>query len=246
MVEASGCPLSISVAAEDHRAPVAALRDRIAAAAADGLPIKRPGRRPRHRRAARPAGDVQPVRRAAPAYREVAALPLDRAGACARATRAARGAPRRARRRAARSGGFDRIFELGDPPDYEPAPGDSIAARAAREGVEPRRPRLRPAARRRRPRPPLPAVPQLGRRLARRHRRDARRPAPRARARRRRRPRRHHLRRQLPDDAAHPLGARPRSRACRSSGSSPASAVPPPRPSACSTGACSRRACAPT
>jgi N-acyl-D-aspartate/D-glutamate deacylase len=35
--------------------------------------------------------------------------------------------------------GFDRFYPLGDPPDYEPAPEDSVGAQAARAGQDPYR-----------------------------------------------------------------------------------------------------------
>ncbi|MBV9118510.1 MAG: amidohydrolase family protein [Acetobacteraceae bacterium] len=77
---------------------------------------------------------------ARPSYAEVAHLPFERRIA------ALRDPAFRARILAEapadpvlkhRTGLWEKIFPLGDPPDYEPAPESSIAARAARLGVDP-------------------------------------------------------------------------------------------------------------
>jgi N-acyl-D-aspartate/D-glutamate deacylase len=75
-----------------------------------------------------------------PVYREIAALPLaERVAAMrdpafkARVLEADAALPEGGRLIL----GFDKMFELGDPPDYEPDESTSIAARAAREGREP-------------------------------------------------------------------------------------------------------------
>jgi N-acyl-D-aspartate/D-glutamate deacylase len=137
MVEESGRPLSISVAAEDHRAYWGSLQERIGAAAADGLPIK-------GQVASRAIGLLMGLQASvnpfggAPSYREIAKEPLD-----AR-VRAMRDPAFKAKVLAEMEGKdtgligrFDRMFELSDPPNYEPDPSMSVAARAARDGREP-------------------------------------------------------------------------------------------------------------
>ena len=79
-----------------------------------------------------------------PVYREIAALGLDEQVAALRdpgfrervidAARAKRDQDRRSGRLL---DGFDVMYELGDPPDYEPDPATSIARRAERERVDP-------------------------------------------------------------------------------------------------------------
>ncbi len=135
MVQESGCPLSISVAAEDHRASWSVLRDRIAAASSDGLAM-------RGQVGARAIGVLLGLQTSVnpfsglPAYREVAPLPLeDKVRVLSLPER--RAALLSQVREGARFGRFDRVFELADPPDYEPAPDDSLAARADRLGVDP-------------------------------------------------------------------------------------------------------------
>jgi N-acyl-D-aspartate/D-glutamate deacylase len=143
MVESSGRPLSISVAAEDHRASWGSLRDRIADAVAAGLPVK-------GQVAARAIGLVLGLQATLnpflglATYQAIAGDPLDervrklrdpevRARLLAEADQA-EAAGERGRMVFNR---FDKMFELTDPPDYEPSPDQSVAARAATEGRSP-------------------------------------------------------------------------------------------------------------
>ncbi len=137
MVEASGCPLSISVAAEDHRAPWRSLRDRIAAAAASGLPV-------RGQVGARAIGVLLGLQATlhpfllSRAYRELGRPALPELVAALRdpALRSTIVAEL-AGQRVGLLTDFDRMFELGEPPDYEPPATRSVGAMARRAGVEP-------------------------------------------------------------------------------------------------------------
>jgi N-acyl-D-aspartate/D-glutamate deacylase len=113
------------------------LRDHIAAAAADGLPIK-------GQVAARAIGLLLGLQATLnpfgglPAYREIAAWPLgERVRAMKDPAFRARLLAELGEHGGGLIGRFDRMFQLGDPPDYEPSPSTSVAARAGREGRDP-------------------------------------------------------------------------------------------------------------
>jgi N-acyl-D-amino-acid deacylase len=103
-----------------------------------------PGGRAPHRRAARAARLGQP----APVLRPRTPLPTSTARRAPRRAahpRGARAPPRRARRRRGHLRGFpliihsgwDRMYPLADPPDYEPTPEHSVAGLAAAQGASP-------------------------------------------------------------------------------------------------------------
>ena len=140
MVEVSGRPMSITVAQSDA-APEQwrRLLDLIGEAAADGLPM-------RAQVPPRAIGIMLGLEATLhpfgghPTYRaEIAELPH------AEQVEQLKDPAMRARILAENPpdmlqgllGDFHRLFELGDPPEYEPAPETSIAARAERLGVEP-------------------------------------------------------------------------------------------------------------
>jgi N-acyl-D-aspartate/D-glutamate deacylase len=139
MVEVSGRPMSISVAQNDHSPDHwRRLLGLIDEAVADGLPMKA-------QVPPRAIGLLLGLEAtfnpfiASPTYREIAELPL------AERVERLRDPERKARILADPvppglgevTSRFDRMFVLGDPPDYEPAAEDSIAARAEARGVPP-------------------------------------------------------------------------------------------------------------
>jgi N-acyl-D-aspartate/D-glutamate deacylase len=133
MAEVSGRPLAISLANEPHRAPWRAVRDLIADARSRGLEV-------RGQVAAKAIGvvlgfdtSVHPFR-GLPPYREVADLPLaERAAALSEPGRRAR-LLEEAQPDRGLVGLLDRVFPLEDPPRYEPAADESVAAMARRRG----------------------------------------------------------------------------------------------------------------
>ena len=137
MMRTSGRPLSVSLLQTAPGSGYRRILNALDRAGVEGLEM-------RAQVAARGVGilvglqaTINPLRRSA-AYREVESLPL--------AQRAAHLSDPAVRDRViaeySEQGGMrmlalDRMFELGNPPDYEPDAQDSIAARAARRGVKP-------------------------------------------------------------------------------------------------------------
>jgi N-acyl-D-aspartate/D-glutamate deacylase len=134
MMRASGRPLSFSllqVTPGPSYAPRLELLDR---ANAEGLSM-------RAQVAARPVGvllglqtSVNPLSRC-PSFVAVADLPLAQQASTLSQPEAR--AQLVAEARGSMLGSPAKIFELGDPPDYEPAPDDAIAVRAQRLGIDP-------------------------------------------------------------------------------------------------------------
>ena len=139
MVEASGRPLSITLL-QNHTRPDdwSRVLARIERAARAGLPIK--GQVP-----ARPIGLLLGLQATLhpfcthPSFQPLAGRPLADVVARLRepAVRAAILAETGNPLAAAMLGDFEKIFPLGDPPDYEPGPEASLAARARARGVSP-------------------------------------------------------------------------------------------------------------
>jgi len=142
LTEVSGRPLSFSMVQADA-APDQwrELMTRLDEAADEGLPIKAQVQ-------GRPVGLMLGLQGSAhpfitrPSYIAIADLPYSERAAVMRdpevRARILSEAPERGHPFInSLAGAYHKMFELGDPPNYEPAPEDSIAARAKREGTSP-------------------------------------------------------------------------------------------------------------
>jgi N-acyl-D-aspartate/D-glutamate deacylase len=136
LVEISGRPLSLSLAQNHRRSE--GWRDLLAMieqAAADGLPIC-------GQVAPRPIGVLLGLQATMhpfsfqPAYRAIAKLPLAEQVQTMRDPAFRERVLAEAAESTRRGVDYERIFPFGDPPDYEPSRDASIAAMAARQGVE--------------------------------------------------------------------------------------------------------------
>jgi N-acyl-D-aspartate/D-glutamate deacylase len=139
LVEQSGRPMTMTVLERDSKPREwRNLLDRIAAANAAGLPMT-------GMVLTRPTGIMlgfeisQNPFITCPSWQEVASLPFPRRIAALRdpALRARLLAEHGDRALERRLRSWDRIFPLGDPPDYEPPADRSIGAEARRQGVDP-------------------------------------------------------------------------------------------------------------
>jgi N-acyl-D-aspartate/D-glutamate deacylase len=137
MARESGAALSVSLAQAEPGDGYRRVLELLAASGAEGLAM-------RAQVAARAIGllvglqcSLNPLR-ASGAYRDIEGLPLpERVERLSEPGLRARVAGDLAGQRSGFRLPLERVFELGDPPDYEPERGESVAARAAAAGVPP-------------------------------------------------------------------------------------------------------------
>jgi N-acyl-D-aspartate/D-glutamate deacylase len=133
MAEVSGRPLSITTLSEPHRGDWRALLAKISQAQEDGVPI-------RGQVASRPVGVLMGLQGSlnplsgSPTYRSLVA---DDRVAALRRPEVRDAILGELRDGGPPFGGFDGIFPLGDPPEYDPGADRSLAAIAGREGRDP-------------------------------------------------------------------------------------------------------------
>jgi len=138
MARRSGRPLSMTIAVPDSRPELGhQLLDRITQANASGIPL-------RAQVASRPIGVLVGLQStyhallSCPSYRQIATLELDERMALLRDPEMrTRLVTELAAQPIHTFNQLDKLFPLGEIPDYEPSPDASVAADAARRGVDP-------------------------------------------------------------------------------------------------------------